>query len=66
MIEGLLTDADGDEECDIREHLPQYVPEVSLSTAVAVLHQLCAPQNCKGSVSVGVQYVGTLHYNPKI
>lgn len=49
MIEGLLTDADGDEECDIREHLPQYVPEVSLSTAVAVLHQLCAPQNCKGN-----------------
>lgn len=42
----LLTDANRDEERHVCEHLPQYVPEVPFSTAVAVLHQLCAPQNC--------------------
>lgn len=47
MIECVLTDTDSDEECDVCDHLPQYVPEVPLSTAVTVLHQLCAPQNCK-------------------
>lgn len=43
----LLTDTNSDEERDICEHLPQHVPEVPFSTAVTVLHQLCAPQNCK-------------------
>lgn len=43
--ECLLTDANRDEECDICEHLPQDIPEVPFTTAVTVLHQLCAPQN---------------------
>lgn len=50
-IERLLTDTKGDEECDIGEHLSQYVPEVPFSTAVAVLHQLCAPQNCRDTIT---------------
>lgn len=46
-VECLLTDTNSDEECDIREHLPQYIPEVPFTTAVTVLHQICAPQNCR-------------------
>lgn len=40
-----LTDADCDEKGDVGEHLPQNIPEVSFTAAVAVLHQLSAPQN---------------------
>ncbi len=47
IFECWLTDANSDEERNICEHLPQYVPEVPFSTAVTVLHQLGAPQNCK-------------------
>lgn len=47
LSERSLTDAYSDEESDVGEHLPQDVPEVSLSPAAAVLHQLCAPQNCR-------------------
>ena len=50
-VQCLLTDTNSDEECDICEHLSQYVPEVPFSTVVTVLHQLCAPQNCKGNKS---------------
>lgn len=46
--ERLLTDADRDEERDICEHLPQDIPEVPFTAAVAVLHQVSAPQNYRG------------------
>lgn len=45
----LLTDTDGDEEGNVGEHLPKNIPEVSLTAAVAVLHELSAPQNCTGT-----------------
>lgn len=47
-VQCLLTDTNGDEEGDIREHLPQDIPEVSFTAAVTVLHELSAPQNCRG------------------
>lgn len=46
----LLTDTNGDKEGEIRDHLPQYVPEVPFTAAVAVLHQLGTPQNCTEEV----------------
>lgn len=49
-IERLLTDTNSDKERDIRDHLPQYVPEVPFTAAVAVLHQLGSPQNCTEEV----------------
>lgn len=49
-IKSLLTDTNSDEECDVRDHLPQYVPEVPFTVAVAVLHQLGAPQNCRQEI----------------
>lgn len=49
-IKCLLTNTNSDEECDIRDHLPQYVPEVPFTAAVTVLHQLGAPQNCREEV----------------
>lgn len=60
----LLTDTNGDEEGDIRDHLPQYVPEVPFTAAVAVLHQLGTPQNCTEEVlSFGRDQMGNyLHY----
>lgn len=45
----LLTDTDGDEEGNVGEHLPQNIPEVPFTAAVAVLHELSAPQNCTGT-----------------
>lgn len=50
IIKCLLTDTNRDEECDVRDHLPQYVPEVPFTAAVTILHQLSTPQNCRGKV----------------
>lgn len=60
----LLTDTNSDKEGDIRDHLPQYVPEVPFTAAVAVLHQLGTPQNCTEEVlSFGCDQMGNyLHY----
>ena len=61
----VLTDTDSDEEGSVREHLPQYIPEVPLTAAVAVLHQLCAPQNCttKYSILTRHQYTKSMRRN---
>lgn len=49
-IQRLLTDTNSDKERDVCDHLPQHVPEVPFTAAVAVLHQLGSPQNCTEEV----------------
>lgn len=46
----LLTNTNSDKEGNIGDHLPQHVPEVPFTAAVAVLHQLRTPQNCTEEV----------------
>lgn len=41
----VLTDTQCDEEDDVGDHFSQDVPQVPLSAAVTILHQLSTPQN---------------------
>lgn len=59
-LQHLLTDANSDKEGDIRDHLPQYVPEVPFTAAVAVLHQLGSPQSCTEEVQLCLWQNGKL------